>query len=81
MKKLLSLLLVFVLVLSLCACDFMKKNEGGTADKKVDKENNEEVASNVTESGVEFEVSSCAFDYEIMGIDEESSNWGYTKRD
>ena len=80
MKKLLSLLLVFVLVLSLCACEFMK-NEGGKADKKVDKEKNKEVASNVTESGVEFEVSSCAFDYEIMGIDEESSNWGYTKRD
>lgn len=68
MKKIICLTLVFVMLFALCACGETGSPIGG--------------ADNITtDSGFEIEVRSCAFDKEVMGVDEEFSTWGYTERE
>lgn len=73
MKKILSVLLVAIMALSLCACGKKKEGNAGTTKNTSSKVK--------TESGVEVEVLTCAFDNEIMGYDEEASGYGYGKRE
>lgn len=66
------------MILSLCACG--GKNDAATNNGTAGETTNDSTKT-VSESRIDIEVLSCSFDNEVMGIDEEFSNWGFEKRD
>ena len=76
MKRILTSLLVLIMAVSMLAgCG---ANNGGESNSNnvVNKDNRQE-----TVGDVKVEVLACEFDKEVMGIDEESSGYGFTERD
>lgn len=68
------------MVSGLCACSG-KNNTANENSSAIDKDKKGDTQIITTESNVNIEVLGCSFDKEVMGVDEEFSNWGFTERD